>query len=176
VTAGVVLLFDRRGAGFGFGSGSISEDRACLLVVRREFPVSGGSNVASESSSGALALRRVLFLVVGGSNSDSASSSSTVLAWLEGTSTIPLDEGFVRFFAANNFLACGTTSSLKSCTSCGFFAFDGYVTLCVTKTLRNFGTVREDASKSGARYCSSFTSAIAGKLARDSQRGTKRGC
>jgi hypothetical protein len=104
--AGVVLCRVRRGA--GLVSGSTSEERACLLVVRRrEAEGSGGGTiVASTSSSGSGALvllRPVDFREGGGSGMDS--SSSTVLAWLDGTSTIPLDDGFVRLLAERSFFA-----------------------------------------------------------------------
>ena len=79
-TAGVVLCRVRRGA--GLISGSASEERACLLVVRlREVETSGaGSNVASGSSSGARVFLRPVDFLAGGGSGSASSSSSTVLA------------------------------------------------------------------------------------------------
>lgn len=116
--AGVVLCRVRLTA--GLTSGSASEDRACLTVVRRrdvDGP-DGNWEVASSSSGDALVLLRpVDLLVVGGGSGTASSSSSTVLAWLDGTSTMPLADGFKRFLAESSFFAWGTTSSLNSWTS-----------------------------------------------------------
>lgn len=80
----------------------------------------------------------------------------TSLSWVllsceESASTIPRLVLFARALSCNIFRACGINSWLKISTSCAFFAFDGYSTLCVTSIERIRGIVREEGSNPGWR-------------------------
>jgi len=124
----VALLRVRRAAGRSSTSGSGA--RLCLAGTARDgvFARVAGADPSCSSVAWRVVRRKGRRVVGAGSvNSVSSSVSSVVavLAELDGTSTMPRVEGFVRACALCTWAAWGRTWSMKRPTSAGFFEDEG---------------------------------------------------